>query len=273
MALAYIGNHSRSLRSYITTAAFNNSIYRYDTQLNSTTFKNEGRLVSYSGLTTPSGGAINATTCPKGRILREVGRKIFPGPNPGLAVGDTYAGAVVGTTATNHMWVLVMDHETGLRGYIDPNASLFAVYSSDRPPSFVDAAEDAGGAPTRLGQSVYTGGDVIAGGQVRSSTVTTDSTSVSGTLTINPTLGQVFRFTATMIGAVILAATAGSAAAAPGSIVYVVFTNGGGQTLVGDQSTVLTAVSVTMTTAKGYALTLVSNGVAFVQVSAVQINV
>lgn len=195
MALAYQGAGPRSLRSYITTAAFNNSIYRYDTQLNTTTFKNEGRLVSYNGLTTPSGGPVNSTTCPKGRILREVGRKIFPGANPGLAVGDTYAGATVGTTATNHMWVLVMDRETGLRGFIDPNASLFALYNTDRPPSFGDAGEDAGGTPTRLGQSVYTAGDVIANGGVTATSRLT--VGVAGSTTTAAQAATAYDFTAT----------------------------------------------------------------------------
>jgi hypothetical protein len=271
MALAYEGDNYRSKRSYITTGAFNGSIFQYTTQLNGTTLSTEGRLTAIT--TSPNGTTLTAANCPRGRILREVGAKLYPGVHPGLAVGDTFSGAVVGTTATNKYWVKVFDAQTGVRGFIDPNAAIFTVYNSDKALEIQDPFENAGGAPTRLGQPIFTAGDVIAGGQVRSSTVTTDSTSVSGTLTINPTLGQVFRFTATMSGAVTLAATAGSAAAAPGSIVYIVFANGGGQTVIGDQSTVLTPTSATMTNAKGYAITLISNGVTFVQVSAVQLNV
>jgi len=147
--------------SYITTAAFNGSIYQYTTKLNTSNFMTEGQLTSITTL--PSGAAVSSTNCPAGRILRVVGRKLYPGANPGLAVGDKYNGSVVGTTATNHVWVSVFDHITGLRGYIDPNSSGFAVYSTDRNGAFVDSAEEAGGAPTRLGASIYTGGSVTAG--------------------------------------------------------------------------------------------------------------
>ena len=106
MALAYEGDNYRSKRSYITTAAFNSVIYQYTAQLGPT-FKNEGRLTAIT--TSPSGTTLTATNCPAGRILREVGAKLYPGVHPGLAVGDTFSGAVVGTTATNKYWVKVFD--------------------------------------------------------------------------------------------------------------------------------------------------------------------
>jgi len=155
-------NSASSKRSYISTSAFNGIIYSYTTTLNTSNFKQEGRLAALTAL--PSGATITATNCPAGRILRETGRKLFPGANPGLAVGDSYQGTVVGTTATNHMWVLVFDSVTGLRGFIDPNAPQFAVYNSDRNPAFVDVAETAGGAPTRLGQPVFTSGNITTTG-------------------------------------------------------------------------------------------------------------
>jgi hypothetical protein len=112
---------------------------------------------------------------------------------------------------------------------------------------------------------IVSGGLVAASGQVRSTTVTT-STTTSGTLTLNPLLGQVFVFSTAMAGAVTLAASSFP----PGAIMYVIFLNGGGQTLAGDNSTVKTAATATMTNAKTYTLTLVSNGTAFYQVSAIQ---
>jgi hypothetical protein len=185
-----IGNHasSSSKRSYVTTAAFNGIIYSYTATLNTSTMKNEGRLVALTTL--PSGTTMTATNCPAGRILRESGRKLYPGANPGLAVGDTYAGSVVGTTATNHMWVAVFDHTTGLRGFIDPNAPQFSVYNTDRNPAFVDTAEDTGGAPTRLGQPVFTSGNITTTGgtviQYRTISALADGTP---TLTTAQTLG------------------------------------------------------------------------------------
>ena len=186
-----------SKRSYITTSAFNTVIYSYATQVNPANgYKVEGKLTAITLL--PSGAAVTATNCPAGRILREVGRKLYPGANPGLSLGDTYDGAVVGTTVTNHMWVGVFDSVTGLRGFIDPNASNFAVYSTDRNPAFVDVAETAGGTPTRLGPSIYTSGNVTAVGNVTSSGNVTASGNVvaGGQLTLTGTT-KVITFVAT----------------------------------------------------------------------------
>ena len=152
MALAYEGDNYRSKRSYISTGAFNSVIFQYTAQLNPTTLKNEGRLTAVT--TSPAGTALTATNCPAGRILREVGRKLYPGVNPGLAVGDTFSGAVVGTTATNKFWVMVFDAQTGVRGFIDPNAPTFALYNSDKSLEVIDAQENAGGAPARLGPAL-----------------------------------------------------------------------------------------------------------------------
>jgi hypothetical protein len=151
MALAYEGDNSRSKRSYITTAAFNSVIYQYTAQLGPT-LKNEGRLTAITA--SPAGTTLTATNCPAGRILREVGAKLYPGVHPGLAVGDTFSGAVVGTTATNKYWVKVFDAQTGVRGFIDPNAPTFAIYNSDKSIEIQDAAENAGGAPARLGPAL-----------------------------------------------------------------------------------------------------------------------
>lgn len=259
MAYALQQDNYRSKRSYLSTGPFNNNIYTYTTALNPTTFRQEGRLTAIT--TSPSGVTLTATNCPGGRVLRENGRKLYPGVNPGLAVGDTYQGSTVGTTTTNHFWVGVFDAVTGVKGFINPNNATFSVFNSDKSLEVVDQDETITGGVTD---------DIVTSGQLRSSSITTNTTSTSGTLTINPSLGQVFRFTATMNGSVTLAATAGTAVAQPGAVVYIIFTNGGGQTIVGDNTTVLGAASATMTNAKTYAVTLVSNGVTFVQTSAVQ---
>ena len=162
MAHTYEGNGPRSKRSYLTTAAFHNEIWAYQTQMNSTTFKTEGRLVA---ATLPSGTALTAALCPAGRILREVGRKLFPGVHPGLVATDTWNSVAVGTSIsyTGHMMVLVFDAVTGLKGFVDANNEILAVYNSDRANDFVDATENpsTGGAPTRLGASIYTAGNVV----------------------------------------------------------------------------------------------------------------
>lgn len=190
MALAYEGDNYRSKRSYITTAPFNSVIYQYTTQLNGTNMKNEGRLTAIT--TSPTGTTLSATNCPAGRILREVGRKLYPGVHPGLAVGETFSGAVVGTTATNKYWVGVFDAQTGVRGFIDPNAPLFTVYNSDKSLEIQDALENAGGAPTRLGQPVFTAGNITTtgGAVIQQKPVLATGTAVV-TLTAAQTVGGV----------------------------------------------------------------------------------
>jgi hypothetical protein len=152
----------RTEHSYISVAAFNGNIFQYTTQLNSTTLKREGKLTSISA--TPTGVALSAVNCPPGRILRETGNKLYPGTHPGLAVGDTFSGATVGTTATNKYWVLVYDAQTGVRGFIDPNGPLFTTYSTDKPIEISDALESAGGAATRLGGPIFTAGNITTTG-------------------------------------------------------------------------------------------------------------
>jgi len=66
------------------------------------------------GFLAPVPGA-NFTNCPAGRILRETGKKLYPDANPGVPT----------------LMVGVYDDITLLRGYIDPNAAAFAVYSTD----------------------------------------------------------------------------------------------------------------------------------------------
>ena len=202
----------------------------------------------------PSGAAVSATNCPAGRILREVGRKLYPGVNPGLAVGDTYSGAVVGTTATNKYWVLVYDAQTGLKGFIDPNASIFTIYNSDKSVEIQDAFENAGGVPTRLGQPVNTAGTVTAGGQIRSSTVTVITP--GATASIDGTLGQVF--TLAQVSGQAMTINCGTVPLA-GSIVYVVVTPAGTAALI-TWGTAIKGLNVTPAATKVTTCSFVSDG-------------
>lgn len=145
MAYAIEQDNYRSKRSYITTNSFHTAIYSYTTAINSTTFRQEGRLTAVT--TSPGGVALSATNCPAGRVLRENGRKLFPSINPGLLSGDTFQGAanIQGNTdATNHVWVGVFDAVTGVKGFINPNSTTFAVYNSDKALEFVDPNETNG---------------------------------------------------------------------------------------------------------------------------------
>ena len=272
MAYAMEGYNARSKRSYIATAAFNGSIWQYSTQLNQSNMKNEGRLTQITTL--PSGVAVSSSNCPAGRILREVGRKLYPGVHPGLAVGDTFNGSVVGTTITNHYWVAVYDNVTGLRGFIDPNASIFAVYNSDKSVELTDAGELQGGTPlARLGSSVFTAGDVVSGGQIRSTAVSalTTVTGTGGTTqAVDPTLSQFFTLTSNASGAATLTLTASSAPAGATVRIYVsattvqntVITFGTGFVKSGTLTVTAGAGPVT----QNYLITFIGNGTSLIEV-------
>jgi len=120
--------------SYISTAPFNNDFYTY-----STAIVNRATV----GVMVPVADA-NAGNCPAGRVLRETGRKLVPGANPMPAGYNTYM-------------VSVYDAQTGLTGFIDPNARIFAIYNTDKPNFLLDGVDPNAG-ETDQGLSVYTQG-------------------------------------------------------------------------------------------------------------------
>ena len=131
---------------------------------------------------------MTTVNCPAGRILREVGKRLYPAAHPGIST----------------MMVKVYDANSGLSGYIDPNAPQFAVFNSDKPVEIVDGGDNNGATPHK-GQPVYTTGDVIAGG----------SLSIGGTIqttsaTANSPVGQVTANGVTAVTETTSAATANS---------------------------------------------------------------
>ena len=102
-----------------------------------------------TGTLSPVVGA-TAENCPASRILRESGKKLFPGIHPGVS---TYM-------------VSVMDSITCLNGYIDPNSSMFAVTNTAVPASFANPIDPITSEPD-AGQPVYTNGVIVSKGQIR----------------------------------------------------------------------------------------------------------
>jgi len=129
---------SRASSQYISTRPFNNAFYSYDV--------NNGLKLSSN---------VTASNCPPGRILKETGRKLYPGIHP-----------TVKTIMTG-----VYDAETLLSGFIDSNAGIFALYNVHRAPELTDGfdfnprGQSNSEGVSHKGQSVYTLGDVVAGGQ------------------------------------------------------------------------------------------------------------
>lgn len=246
------GIMNRSKRTYVAvtdTTAF----FSYTVAMNTTTYVNTGTL------------AANGTTITRGTLLRENGKKLYPDANPGIT--KFYVG-------------VYLTESPFTSGFIDPNAGFFVLYNGDKP-TYLGGSSDfvglAGGTPTipslttvgavtaGTGVVATTGGVVATAGPLRAATVTENSTTTSGALTFNPTLGNVFKFTATLNGAVTLASS--TVANTAGQVVYVFITSGGGQSLT-DGTNVDLNGTITLTASKKICITLVSDGTTFTQANA-----
>jgi hypothetical protein len=149
-----VGNAPR--RQYITTSAFNNDFYQYTTTRNPQTFVVTGALSAVTGAT--------AGNCPANRILRENAGRLYPDANPGVST----------------LLVGVYDEITGLKGFIDPNAPIFAVYNTDKSYQTPDGINPNGGA-TDQGPPLFTRGSVTAGTTITAGTNITATGAVTAT--------------------------------------------------------------------------------------------
>lgn len=271
MAYAMKGYQARAKKEYIATAPFNLKFFTY------TVTGPTAAALTTTGLMTYVTGA-TAANCPAGRILREIGARIFPGANPGLQSGETGYNSVV--THGEHIFTKVFDAVTGFNGYIDANDAIFATYSNELPVEFVDDGE-TDGSTSRRGASVYTGGNVTAvgsvtaGGQIRSTTVTSatqvySTGSAANAITIDPTLGQVHVQTFTITGGTNSFTITTTAVAAAGTVVYLILKTSGTHTTTAN---VAAGTNVKMNTvvlgtvaSRTFGLTLVSDGSSLVQV-------
>lgn len=241
--MSYSDSHRRS---YITTGAFDDEIFSYVVSQNAQ-FVTVGTLTAL-GTKVPRG--LNGP----GVILRENGRKLYPGANPGV---NTY---MVG----------VYNEDIG-SGFIDPNAHVFAVYSGSKPYTAADGVDPSTSerdwsAPVYTRGTVYAQGDiatdsnlyvssiatvygdlvvggdsqmsgnlsvggnidlsgnVVAGKQIRSSTVTNYPVTAPSTIvTIDPTLGQVHKISISGSGTVSTIVT--SVNNVPGAMLYTIVRN------------------------------------------------
>jgi hypothetical protein len=107
--IAMSGGKGSQLKSYVSLAPFHNSFYMYSMRV-------PHFNIVYGA---------NESTCPAGRILRETGRKLRPGVNPG--VPDTM--------------VSVYDKESLLTGFINPNDPIFAPYTNDSNSNFTPSMD------------------------------------------------------------------------------------------------------------------------------------
>jgi hypothetical protein len=114
----HAAHQDTSRRSYITSGAFNDHFYTYS--------------INESDVFNPVGSLVPVTSdpglCPSGRVLRETGRKLYPGVHPNIT----------------NMMVMVYDDQTLLKGFINPNYSLFSVFSTDKSYFLSNNTEPAG---------------------------------------------------------------------------------------------------------------------------------
>ena len=171
-----------SARSYIATAPFHLNFFTYKVNMAPVTFVRTGDLSKVSGAT--------ALTCPAGRVLRENGKKLFPGAHPINTVNG-----VPTTFPPSTMMVGVFDNQSGLNGFIDVNAPMFALYNGDRPNYLKDAVDPVGGltdhsAPTLTNGSVNVLQDLnVTGNSALTGTLrVTGATTLDGNATVNARL-------------------------------------------------------------------------------------
>lgn len=135
-------------RSYLSMADFKNDFFTYTVTSDKLTQITTGTLTP---VTTDS------LQTPPGRLLRENGKKLYPGgANPGI---NTY---MVG----------VYDPVTFLNGFIDPNSYTFTLANTDKPYDVIQATAGTLGTnpnsaatyPNDLAPPVLTNGDIIAKG-------------------------------------------------------------------------------------------------------------
>ena len=139
------GSLNRSKRSYMSVAAFDTSFFTYTVAMNTTTYVNTGTLTTVSGAT--------AGNCPKGRVLRENGKKLFPDANPGIT----------------KFLVGVYDSITGFSGFIDPNGPVFTMYNSDKPTYLADSVGPDGRTAAKA-PPVFTDGTIEAASTIKAGT-------------------------------------------------------------------------------------------------------
>lgn len=229
-------------KSYIATSGFPTAIKKYTVTTGpSPQFVKTGTLSHVDGAT--------FITCPAGRILRENGKKLYPGVNPGVDI----------------FYVGVFDSVSLLSGYIDPNSRYFAPFSGEKPLYIPDTYVHnlpALGSPTFTAGVVYASDEIVSiNGQVRSNTVTTLVEDTPGVVNIDITRGQVFILN--MTGPVTLYSTVAIDA---GSTVYLkVISSGTGPLTFGTD--IIGLGPLTTVSGKIYMLSFICDGQYLCEVS------
>jgi hypothetical protein len=257
-------------RQYISSVQFFNDFFSYTLTRNPTTSIQTGSLLANIV------GA-NATTCPAGRILRENGQKLYPTVNPGVST----------------FMVGVIDTQSLLSGYIDPNSPTYAVYSTQLPVSFANGSDPNNGGNPDLGPPTFTGGivqcsavitsfDMISngnifafGGQVAATTntplLTLTGSGAKASQTLNPALGEIFSITSSVSGPASITLTSIIPTTMPSigfKIILIITTTTAVNTVFTFGTNMVSAGALTTNGTSGkYTISFVSDGIRFYETS------
>jgi hypothetical protein len=121
---------------YIASQPYNTQIFNYTTSQNAANVT-VGSLTAITGL--------NSNSCPPGSILIETGKKLYVGAHPGISTFMTY----------------VVDKNSRLGGFIDPQAPCFSAFDGSQP-LFLGNPNDNNPVNQQvdLGNSVFTQGNI-----------------------------------------------------------------------------------------------------------------
>jgi len=142
-------------RQYLSVSSFELDFFTYTVSLNAS-YQTVGTLTAVTGAT--------AANCPKSRVLRENGRKLYPDANPGITV----------------YMVGVYDAITELSGFIDPNSPVFTILNTDKPNYLANSTDPGVGGLVDKANPVYTNSSVDAGTFI---TAGTNITATAGSIT------------------------------------------------------------------------------------------
>lgn len=133
---------------YIASQPYNGQIFNYTTSQNAANVT-VGSLTAITGL--------NSNSCPPGSILIETGKKLYVGAHPGISTFMTY----------------VVDKNSRLGGFIDPQAPCFSAYDGSQP-LFLGNSNDNNPVNQQvdLGNSVFTQGNITTNSYANQTTQT-----------------------------------------------------------------------------------------------------
>lgn len=133
---------------FIASQPYNGQIFEYVTSQNAANVT-IGTLTAISGL--------SSNACPPGAILIETGKKLYVGAHPGISTFMTY----------------VVDKNSRLGGFIDPQAPCFSAYDGSQP-LFLGNSNDNNPVNRQvdLGASVFTQGNITTNSYANQTTQT-----------------------------------------------------------------------------------------------------